>query len=137
MLAAPLMAGNDLKSMSPQTHDILTNGDAIAVNQDVLGVQGLKYKSEEGLETWLKPLSGGDWAVCFLNRVAEPKMIEFDWTKNIVSDTVSNRKLDASAELFKIKDVWNKKDLGNTKKPLKAEVKSHDVLMIRLSIVKK
>ena len=137
MLAAPLMAGNDLKSMSPQTHDILTNGDAIAVNQDVLGVQGLKYKSEEGLETWLKPLSGGDWAVCFLNRAAEPKMIEFDWTKNIVSDTVSNRTLDASAELYKIKDIWTKKELGNTQKTLKAEVKSHDVLMVRLSLIKK
>jgi len=65
MLAAPLMAGNDLKNMSPQTHAILTNADAIAVSQDALGIQGLKYKSEDGLETWLKPLSGGDWAVAF------------------------------------------------------------------------
>ncbi|HZK94264.1 MAG TPA: glycoside hydrolase family 27 protein [Prolixibacteraceae bacterium] len=137
MIAAPLIAGNELKNMSAQTHAILTNADAIAINQDVLGIQGFKYKSEDGLETWLKPLSGGDWAICFLNRSAVSKMIEFDWMKNVVSDTVSNRKLDAAGEVFKIKDVWAKKELGNTQKVLKAEVKSHDVLMVRLSLVKK
>jgi alpha-galactosidase len=136
MLAAPLMAGNDLKNISPQTHAILTNVGAIAINQDALGVQGLKYKSEDGFETWLKPLGGGDWAVCFLNRSAASKMVEFDWTKNIVLDTVSNRKFDASTQIFKINDVWAKKELGNTKKALKAEVKSHDVLMLRLSLLK-
>ncbi len=137
MIAAPLIAGNDLKNMSQQTHDILTNEDAIDINQDALGIQGLKYKSEDGLETWLKPLSGGDWAVCFLNRSAAAKAVDFDWAKNVVNDPVSNRKLDASAETFKIKDVWTKKELGDTKKSLKAEVPSHDVLMVRLGLIKK
>jgi len=137
MIAAPLIAGNDLKNMSPQTLATLTNGDAIDINQDALGVQGLKYKSEDGFETWLKPLKGGDWAVCFLNRSAASKAIDFDWMKNVVSDDVSKRKLDATAETFKIKDVWTKKELGDTKKVLKAEVPSHDVLMLRLSLVKK
>ena len=136
MLAAPLMAGNDLKNMSQQTHDILTNVDVIDIDQDALGIQGLKYKSEDGLETWLKPLSNGDWAVCFLNRSEAAKAIEFDWMKNVVSDEVSKRKLDASVETFKIKDVWSKNELGNTQKVLKAEVPSHDVLMMRLSLVK-
>ena len=136
MLAAPLMAGNDLKKMSQQTHNILTNGNAIAINQDILGIQGLKYKSEDGLETWLKPLNGSDWALCFLNRSAASKMIDFDWMKNIVNDEFSKRKLDASVETFKIKDVWTKKELGDTKKALKAEVPSHDVLMVRLSLMK-
>jgi alpha-galactosidase len=137
MIAAPLIAGNDLKNMSPQTLATLTNVDAIDINQDALGVQGLKYKSEDGFETWLKPLSGGDWAVCFLNRSAASKAIDFDWMKNVVSDEVSHRKLDATGETFKIKDVWTKKELGDTKKALKAEVPSHDVLMLRLSLVKK
>ena len=43
MLAAPLMAGNDLTSMSDATRAILTNAEAIAINQDVLGIQGLKF----------------------------------------------------------------------------------------------
>ncbi len=137
MLAAPLMAGNDLNNMSAQTKAILTNTDAIHINQDPLGIQGLKYKSEGRLETWLKPLNGGDWAICFLNRSASVKTIEFDWLRNVVSDPVSNRKFDASTEVFSIKDVWTKKELGTTKKALKAEVQPHDVLMLRISPVKK
>jgi len=137
MLAAPLIAGNDLKNMSPQTLATLTNADVIDINQDALGIQGLKYKSEDGFETWLKPLSGGDWAICFLNRSAVAKPIDFDWSKNVVTDTFSNRKLDGSAETFKIKDVWTKKELGTTQKALKTEVPSHEVLMLRLSLLKK
>jgi len=137
MIAAPLIAGNDLKNMSPQTLATLTNLDAIGINQDALGVQGLKYKTEDGFETWLKPLNGGDWAVCFLNRSAASKAIDFDWMKNVVSDDVSKRKLDATSETFRIKDVWTKKEMGDTKKALKTEVPSHDVLMLRLSLVKK
>jgi len=136
MLAAPLMAGNDLKNMSQQTQEILTNPDAIDINQDALGIQGLKYKSEEGLETWVKPLANGDWAICFLNRTPNTKTIEFDWLKNVVNDDFAKRRLDASVETFRIKDVWSKKELGNTKKALKAEVPSNDVQMFRLSLVK-
>ena len=101
-----------------------------------MGIQGLKYASDGGFETWMKPLAGGDWAVCFLNRSADAKSIDFDWSKNIVNDEFSKRKLDASAGTFKIKDVWSKKDLGNTKKALKISVPSHDLLMMRLSVVK-
>ena len=137
MIAAPLIAGNDLRNMDPKTQAILTNEGAIAINQDALGIQGLKYASEGGFETWMKPLAGGDWAVCFLNRSPEAKAIDFDWAKNVVNDDFSKRKLDASAETFKIKDVWAKKDLGTTKSALKTSVPSHDVLMLRLSVVKK
>ena len=136
MLAAPLMAGNDLKNMSPQTHNILTNIDAIDINQDAKGIQGFKFKSEDGLEIWLKPLSAGDWAICFLNRSVDIKTIDFDWIKNKMNDEFSKRILDASVETFKIKDVWTKKELGDTQKPLKAVVLSHDVLLLRLSLVK-
>ena len=137
MIAAPLIAGNDLRNMSPQTQAILSNPDVIAVDQDALGIQGFQHKVEGQFETWLKPLSGGDWALCFLNRSPEAINIDFDFAKNIINDEVSNRKLDATAETFKIKDLWSKKELGTTKKPLKASVPSHDVLMVRLSVVKK
>lgn len=89
------------------------------------------------METWVKPLSNGDWVVCFLNRSAEVKNIDFDWLKNVVHDDFSKRTLDVSKETFKIKDVWSKKELGDTKKALKASVPSHDVLMLRLSLGKK
>lgn len=135
MIASPLIAGNDLRSMSPKTKAILTNQDAIAINQDVLGIQGLKYASKGGFETWMKPLADGDWAVCFLNRSGKVKSINFNWVKNVVRDELSERQLDASNETFKITDVWSKKELGTTKKALKASVPSHDVLMMRLSLI--
>ena len=47
------------------TKDILSNKEVIAVDQDSLGVQGFKYAVQDSLETWLKPLKNGDWAVCF------------------------------------------------------------------------
>ena len=65
VLAAPLIAGNDITKMSRATQAILTNKDAIAINQDALGAEGSRYKKTDGLEIWVKPLSNNDWAVCF------------------------------------------------------------------------
>ncbi|MBN2742824.1 MAG: glycoside hydrolase family 27 protein [Marinilabiliaceae bacterium] len=133
MLAAPLIAGNDLRNMNAETISILTNADAIAINQDPIGVQGLKVESVEGLETWVKPLSNGEWALCFLNRSAEPKTISYDWKTKVVKDEFAKRELNGASQQYNIKDVWTKKSLGNTKKPLKATIPSHDVLMVKLS----
>ena len=68
MIAAPLIAGNDLRKMSASTKAILSNKDVIAINQDSLGIQALKVAVKDSLETWIKPLKNGNWAVCFLNR---------------------------------------------------------------------
>ena len=133
MIASPLIAGNDLRSMSPQTLSILTNADAIAINQDALGVQGLKFEVVDSLETWVKPLSNGEWAMCFLNRSAQAKSIDFDWKNKVVKDEFAKRELNGAAEIFNITDVWTKKTLGNTKKALKATIPSHDVLMVKLT----
>ncbi len=132
MLASPLIAGNDLVSMSQETLDILTNKDAIAVNQDSLGIQGFKFASTDSLETWFKPLDKGDWAVCFLNRSSKGKTIDFDW-KTKVYDEFTKRDLNAAETSYEIFNIWTKKKMGKTKKVLKAEVPSHDVLMLRLT----
>lgn len=132
MLAAPLMAGNDIATMSPETKSILTNAEAIAVDQDPLGVQGFKYAAKDSLETWFKPLSNGDWAVCFLNRTKKPQKIEFDWRKNDVKDEeVSNRDAAFGTTVYGYKNVWSK-EIGTTKKPYKTEVPAHGVVMLRL-----
>src|SRR5215831_6344429 len=67
MMAAPLIAGNDIRKMNNDTRMILTNKDAIGIDQDALGIQGFRYASNDSLDTWFRPLSNGDWAVCFLN----------------------------------------------------------------------
>jgi alpha-galactosidase len=133
MLAAPLIAGNDIRKMSATTKEILTNKDVIAVDQDALGVQAFRYASKDSIDTWFKPLSNGDWAVCFLNRSSHPQKINFDWKNENVNDTLSSRQLNASATTYKITDVWTKKNLSTTANPLSSTVPSHDVLMLKLS----
>lgn len=133
MIAAPLIAGNDLRSMSKETTGILTNREVIAVNQDSLGIQGFQYSVKDKLETWFKPLKDGGWAVCFLNRNDSPQDVNFDWTKEVVVDSLSSRNLDNMTVAYKIRNLWTKKESGTTKKPLKAVVPPHDVLMLRLS----
>ena len=137
MLAAPLIAGNDLRKMTRETVNILTNRDVIAVNQDSLGIQALKYNTKDSVETWVKPLKGGDWAVCFFNRSSQPKAVLFDWKTNVVKDDLTNLQLDGSVTSYTIVDLWTKKILGTTSKELKASVPSHDVLIVRLSTLKK
>lgn len=132
MLAAPLIAGNDLTSMSEETLEILTNTDAIAINQDALGIQGFKFAAKDRVETWFKPLENGDWAVCFLNRSSTPAKVGFDW-KTKVYDDFSKRDLDAGKSVYQVFDVWKKKSLGDTNTSLNEEVPGHDVLMLRLS----
>ena len=133
MLAAPLIAGNDVRNMSRETRAILTNREVIAVDQDALGVQGFRHLAEGGLETWLKPLAGGDWAVCFLNRHNAARTIEHDWKKHPVSDGHSKAELNAAKATYRIRDLWAGRDAGTTDAPFKATVPPHEVVMLRLS----
>jgi len=133
MLAAPLIAGNDLGNMSEETINILTNKEVIAIDQDSLGVQGFKYASEEGLETWFKPLENGDWAVCFLNRADTEHEIDFDWKDHEVKDPDFDYATNFKNFNYTIRDVWKHKDLKETKKAFKATIPPHDVITLRLS----
>jgi alpha-galactosidase len=72
LLNAPLIAGNDLRSMNDSTKAILTNREVIAVDQDWGGMQGHKIRDDGELEVWMKPMSNGDRAVVLLNRSSTP-----------------------------------------------------------------
>jgi alpha-galactosidase len=133
MMAAPLIAGNDIRSMNADTRMILTNKDVIGIDQDILGVQGFRYASKDSLETWFKPLSNGGWAVCFVNRSASTKTVNFDWNNENVNDTLSSRQLNAATTTYKITDVWAKKNMATTAKQFNAPVPSHDVVMLKLT----
>jgi alpha-galactosidase len=132
MLAAPLLAGNDLRSMSETTRHILTNTEVIAVNQDPLGVQAFKYVDDGDLEIWFKPLADEDWAMCILNRGAAARQIEFSWKDEAVVDDFSGRETFFKARLYRVHDLWTGEDLGTNRQKLRAEVPGHDVLMVRL-----
>lgn len=133
MLAAPLMAGNDLRKMSEQTKAVLTNKDVIAIDQDALGIEGFKYYSFDGLEMWIKPLANNSLAVCFLNRSDRRQKVTYDWKAHQIKDTISNMNIDFNKSAYGIFDLWIKKPSGNTNSILKTNIEAHDVLLLRLN----
>jgi alpha-galactosidase len=132
MLAAPLLAGNDLRNMSEETRQILTNAEVIAVDQDPLGVQGFRALAAGDQEIWYKPLVEGDWAMCILNRGDAPATVEVDWSEHHIADGMSDRRTAFDTTSYRIRDLWTGRDLGTTGETLIAEVAGHDVLMVRL-----
>jgi alpha-galactosidase len=133
MLAAPLIAGNDLRKMSRETESILTNKEVIAVNQDKLGIEGFKYIDKDSLEEWVKPLANDNWAVCFLNRSQAPVQVNFNWKEEIINDTLFKKTLNANTQTYKIRNLWSHSMQGDTQKPFVAMLPSHDVIVVRLS----
>jgi alpha-galactosidase len=101
MLAAPLIAGNDLRSMSPEIKAILTNKEVIAINQDPLGSQGRRVRKDGDKEIWVKQLKDGSRAVILFNRSAAETEISMNWT-----DLGYPEHLSAS-----VRDLWAGKDL--------------------------
>ena len=121
ILAAPLLAGNDLSKMSPQTLAILTNKDVVAVDQDKLGQQGDRVWAEGPKEIWAKPLSGGAKAVALFNRAPEPKSITL--------------KLDVLgfSPKAKMHDLWTGKDVTATDGSYTVLIPKHGAVLLRVS----
>jgi alpha-galactosidase len=132
MLAAPLIAGNDLRNMSKETREILTNREVIAVNQDPLGVQGFQYSAKDNVEVWFKPLKNDDWAMVILNRNTSARKVSFDWKSENIADALSKRDASFERTNYSLRDLWAGRDLGTTRHALSAEIAPHDVLMLRL-----
>jgi alpha-galactosidase len=133
MMASPLMAGNDLRKMTADTRAVLTNGEVIAIDQDALGIQGFRQSEKDSLQTWFKPLSNGDWAVAFVNRSSQPKLVAYTWQTEDVNDAFFNKRLDTKNATYSLRDLWLHKDAGTTKKPVKAVLAPHEVLLYRMS----
>lgn len=72
MLSAPLLAGNDLRSMTPAVRDILANRAVIAIDQDPLGAEATRLSQQGNADVWVKRLANGDRAVMLLNRGSTP-----------------------------------------------------------------
>jgi len=120
LMAAPLMAGNDLEHMSDETHAILTNKELIAVDQDPAGIQAKRVKKDNGLEVWVKQLSNGGRAVGLLNRSAMEAEISAQWI-----DLGYPENLRAE-----VRDLWEHKSVGSHKGSYSAKVPSHGVVVV-------
>ncbi len=137
MLSAPLILGNDIRTVDPKTLSILLNGRVIAIDQDPLGVQGYRFMREGDLEVWLKPLAGGHWAFCLLNRGKEDITYTIDWPRfDWTDEEVSKLSTDFSTRTYEIENLWaegKKSAEGTTKKAKTVTVPSHDVVLYRLA----
>ncbi len=120
MLAAPLIAGNDLRTMTQDTKDILMNREVIAVDQDPQGVQGHRVWEEGPLEIWARPLAGGGEAVGLFNRTFAPIPMTFDLQMIGMHGPAT------------LRDLWAHKDLG-TMSSYTAEVPGHGVVMLKVT----
>jgi len=123
MLAAPLLAGNDLPNMKPEIKSILTNSDVIAIDQDKLGREGTHVYSDGEVDVWSRPLSGGAMAIAVLNAG---------------SDRVASHPFHLSLAKLglhgqqKAKDLWTGKDITLTDN-MPIELDSHDTLLVRIA----
>jgi alpha-galactosidase len=120
LLAAPLMTGNDLRSMTPEIKSILTNREVITVDQDSLGSQGRRVWKDGDLEAWSKEMKDGSRAVVLLNRGGTEQEITVNWNQIGYPDHLPAA----------VRDLWAGKDLGKFIGSFKAPVASHGVVMV-------
>ena len=129
MLAAPLLAGNDIRKMDKETLGILTNKEVIAVNQDKLGKQGGRYMKVGEHEIWVKQLSNGEAAVCFFNRDEQPWNVETVLQK----ENLSFADVRFWEKEYKVRDLWKHKDIGSTKDKMQFDIPAHGVVLLKLT----
>ena len=123
LMAAPLIAGNDVANMSAATREILLNHDVIAVNQDALGQQGHRVARDGTKEVWVKQMADGGRTLLLWNRGEAPARIAADWTTLGFPRTLKLRG----------RDLWTHKDLGALAGRYEAEVAPHGVVVVRLN----
>ena len=120
ILAAPLLAGNDLRDMNPAILDILTNREVIAVDQDKAGKQGARVWKSGDQEIWSRPLSGGATAMAIFNRATESAKVTVRWGEL----EMSGRHL---------RDLWLHQDIAWPGPAYELTVPGHGVVMLRVS----
>jgi alpha-galactosidase len=120
MLAAPLLAGNDLRNMTPATLEILTNREVIAIDQDKLGKQGKQVWKSGDQEIWTRPLSDGATAVAIFNRGKEEAKLNVKWADL----GLANKK--------KVRDLWVHQDITTAGPEYPVTVPGHGVVMLRV-----
>jgi alpha-galactosidase len=127
MLAAPLLAGNDLPNMKPEIKAILTNRDVIAIDQDKLGKQGTRGYAEGEVEVWTRHLAGGGLAVAVFNTADNGRFASHPFHLDLAKLGLHGPQ--------KGKDLWTGKPVTLTNnEPI--EMASHDVLLVRIDAPK-
>jgi len=124
LTAAPLLAGNDIRNMTPATKEILMNREVIAVDQDALGKQATPVKNGD-LQMWVKPLADGSVAVGVVNLGASE-----------ATASVKTSDLGLGVKVKSARDLWAHASVKFRDGAYTAKIPSHGVLMLRVSAKK-
>ncbi|HEU0065829.1 MAG TPA: glycoside hydrolase family 27 protein [Sphingomonas sp.] len=122
VMAAPLLAGNDIAAMDRTTRDVLLNTDVIAVDQDRLGLQGRRVRDDGDREVWSKPLADGGRAIVLFNRGDRAAEIPVSWEEIGYPPGLSAH----------VRDLWAHASLGKRTRRFSALVRPHGVVMVTL-----
>ena len=131
MLAAPLMAGNDLGKMSTETAEILTNKELIVLDQDTLGKQGFCYRDNGDYEIWIKKLADSEKAACLLNRSDEEKTVQVDFNVLLKANDNYWSSEPYKLEDYYVRDLWEHKEVKLDKNTLYIKIPPHSVKVYR------
>jgi alpha-galactosidase len=123
ILAAPLLAGNDLRNMSSSTRDLLTNREVIAVDQDKAGKQGKRVSQSGDQEIWVRELADGSKAVGLLNRANQEAEISVSWSDLGFHESPSH---------LKVRDLWAHQDIQASGNKYSRTVPGHGVVLLRV-----
>ncbi len=123
ILAAPLMAGNDVRSMTDATRAILTAPEVIAVDQDALGKQGLRVDRSNGVDVWARGLADGGRAVVLLNRGESAARGEVTW--DLLGGSPSHPAL--------VRDLWERQDVGVRTQGHDQTLQPHSAAMLKVT----
>ena len=116
---APLLAGNDLATMSADTKGVLTNAEVLAIDQDPLAKQGTRVADDAGHQIYSKVLSGtGRRAVLLLNRSGSAAMMTVRFADIGLAATA------------KVRNVWTATDLGAQTTSYLANVPAQDSVLL-------
>ncbi len=119
--AAPLIAGNDLNLMTPETLNILGNTEAIAIDQDPLGHSAVQVAKDGDIQVWVRDLKDGSKAVGIFNTGT---------TTQTATLNFSDIKVDGKAQ---VRDLWLHKTMGKFDGQYKADVESHGVILLKVT----
>jgi alpha-galactosidase len=122
LLSSPLLLGNDLRSMTTATLNIIRNADVIAVNQDWGGSQGRRVRDFGNTEVWAKPMSDGSVATVLLNRGT---------AATTVATSAADLGLGGSSS-YSLRNLWTGATSSSTG-AVSASVPSHGAVMYRIS----
>jgi alpha-galactosidase len=121
ILAAPLIAGNDLVRMTGPVREILANREVIAVDQDPLGIEGRRIYDNGVGQVWVKPLADGSVAVVLLDSGPQAMVMEV---------TARNLGL-GKGSLFTVRDLWAHTSTLNAGQ-IRVPVPAHGAIMLRV-----